>query len=94
MKRDDIKSQNPEIARAELARTLAANWKALSEDDKKEYYDLYEKRKETWASEMADYEEAKEEAAGAKAETSGNQEQDHANVESDIMNAEEEEDGV
>lgn len=45
----------PEPTKQELTRQLATKWKALSTEDKKVYYDMYERSKEKYVAEMQIY---------------------------------------
>ncbi|XP_043475756.1 non-histone protein 10 [Leptopilina heterotoma] len=45
----------PEPSKQELTRQLATTWKSLSSDDKKVYYDMYERSKEKYVAEMQIY---------------------------------------
>ncbi|KAJ8678923.1 hypothetical protein QAD02_014710 [Eretmocerus hayati] len=48
-------SGEPEPSKQELTRQLATTWKSLSSEDKKVYYDMYEKSKEKYVAEMQIY---------------------------------------
>ncbi|XP_058806354.1 uncharacterized protein LOC131672869 [Phymastichus coffea] len=45
----------PEPSKQELTRQLATTWKSLSSEDKKVYYDMYERSKEKYVAEMQVY---------------------------------------
>ncbi|XP_036138429.1 TCF3 fusion partner isoform X4 [Monomorium pharaonis] len=45
----------PEPSKQELTRQLATTWKSLSSEDKKIYYDMYERSKEKYVAEMQIY---------------------------------------
>ncbi|XP_034174503.1 uncharacterized protein LOC117601616 [Osmia lignaria lignaria] len=45
----------PEPSKQELTRQLATTWKSLSSEDKKVYYDMYERSKEKYVAEMQIY---------------------------------------
>lgn len=45
----------PEPSKQELTRQLAITWKSLSSEDKKVYYDMYERSKEKYVAEMQIY---------------------------------------
>lgn len=45
----------PEPTKQELTRQLATTWKSLSSEDKKVYYDMYERSKEKYVAEMQVY---------------------------------------
>ncbi|KAI3638167.1 hypothetical protein MIR68_003778 [Amoeboaphelidium protococcarum] len=53
--REVLKQAHPEMNKAEIARELGNQWKAIAEDEKKEYYDMYEKDKVRWEQEMKVY---------------------------------------
>ncbi|XP_012276123.1 high mobility group B protein 2 [Orussus abietinus] len=46
---------DPEPSKQELTRQLATTWKSLSSEDKKVYYDMYERSKEKYVAEMQIY---------------------------------------
>jgi hypothetical protein len=52
-KRDDVKASNPGIANKEIMKKLAAEWKALSDKEKKVYNDRASKEKENYDAEKA-----------------------------------------
>ncbi|KAK0097915.1 hypothetical protein PV326_012803 [Microctonus aethiopoides] len=52
----------PEPSKQELTRQLATTWKSLSSDDKKVYYDMYERSKEKYVAEMQIYNKKNEES--------------------------------
>ncbi|XP_043289255.1 high mobility group B protein 6 [Venturia canescens] len=45
----------PEPSKQELTRQLATTWKSLTSEDKKVYYDMYERSKEKYVAEMQIY---------------------------------------
>ncbi|XP_034942236.1 non-histone protein 10 [Chelonus insularis] len=51
----------PEPSKQELTRQLATTWKSLSSEDKKVYYDMYERSKEKYVVEMQKYHKKTEE---------------------------------
>lgn len=52
----------PEPSKQELTRQLATTWKSLSSEDKKVYYDMYERSKEKYVAEMQIYNKKAEDA--------------------------------
>lgn len=52
----------PEPSKQELTRQLATTWKSLSSEDKKVYYDMYERSKEKYVAEMQIYNKKSEDA--------------------------------
>ncbi|KAL2716331.1 high mobility group B protein 6 [Vespula squamosa] len=52
----------PEPSKQELTRQLATTWKSLSSEDKKVYYDMYERSKEKYVAEMQIYNKKTEDA--------------------------------
>ncbi|KAH0560182.1 non-histone protein 10 [Cotesia glomerata] len=52
----------PEPSKQELTRQLATTWKSLTSEDKKVYYDMYERSKEKYVVEMQKYNKKSEEA--------------------------------
>ena len=54
-KRPDIKDANPEASFGELGKLVGAAWKALSEEDKKEYNEKAAEDKARYKREMEDY---------------------------------------
>lgn len=53
----------PEPSKQELTRQLATTWKSLTSEDKKIYYDMYEKSKEKYVAEMQIYNKKNEDTA-------------------------------
>lgn len=53
---------DPEPSKQELTRQLATTWKSLSSEDKKIYYDMYERSKEKYVAEMEMYNKKNEES--------------------------------
>ncbi|OXU23882.1 non-histone protein 10 [Nasonia vitripennis] len=53
---------DPEPSKQELTRQLATTWKSLSSEDKKVYYDMYERSKEKYVAEMQIYNKKAEDA--------------------------------
>ncbi|XP_008551517.1 uncharacterized protein LOC130672233 [Microplitis mediator] len=51
----------PEPSKQELTRQLATTWKSLTSEDKKVYYDMYERSKEKYVAEMQKYNKKSEE---------------------------------
>ncbi|XP_019642045.1 PREDICTED: FACT complex subunit SSRP1-like isoform X1 [Branchiostoma belcheri] len=49
------KEHKEEIGHHELTKRLAKSWNSLSSEDKKRYYDMYEKDKERYEREMREY---------------------------------------
>ncbi|CAH1274234.1 TFPT [Branchiostoma lanceolatum] len=49
------KEHKEEIGHHELTKRLAKSWNSLSSEDKKRYYDMYEKDKERYEREMKEY---------------------------------------
>ncbi|XP_012255138.1 non-histone protein 10 isoform X2 [Athalia rosae] len=52
----------PEPSKQELTRQLATTWKSLTSEDKKVYYDMYERSKEKYVAEMQLYNKKSEDA--------------------------------
>ncbi|XP_046465957.1 uncharacterized protein [Neodiprion pinetum] len=52
----------PEPSKQELTRQLATTWKSLTSEDKKVYYDMYERSKEKYVAEMQIYNKKSEDA--------------------------------
>ena len=55
-KRPILKSQHPEFKVGEIMKELGKMWKALSEDGKTKYNELYEKDKARYEEELEEYE--------------------------------------
>lgn len=54
---------SPEPSKQELTRQLATTWKSLNSDDKKIYYDMYERSKEKYVAEMQIYNKKNEDTS-------------------------------
>ncbi|XP_005111350.1 HMG1/2-like protein [Aplysia californica] len=73
-----FKEHKEEIAHHELTKTLAQQWNALVPEEKRIYYDMYEREKERYEREMRSYKPKQEGASGssafdaAESSTSGN----------------------
>jgi hypothetical protein len=60
--REKVKADNPEFKVTEVTSELGKLWGALSEGDKKQYYDKAEKDKERYKKDMAGYKPKKADA--------------------------------
>lgn len=70
-KRPETVEANPDASATDIIKLLGASWKALSEDDKKQYQEQAAEDKERYATESKDYtapsqDELKEQAAAKK----------------------------
>jgi hypothetical protein len=54
--RQDIKNENPEMKATEITKKLGEMWKALDDEDKKEYQEKANEDKKRYAKEIEDYE--------------------------------------
>lgn len=55
--RDQVKKKNPELPAKEILKVIGAEWKKLTEAQKKKYEDAYAKDKVKYDAEMKAYEE-------------------------------------
>ncbi|CAO3673226.1 unnamed protein product [Rhizopus stolonifer] len=55
MERDNIKDEVPNESLGEVTRLLGQKWKALANEEKQKYYDIYKKEMEEYESAMKSY---------------------------------------
>lgn len=55
--RDQVKKKNPELAQKEVLKVIGAEWKKLSEAQKKKYEDAYTKDRAKYEVELKAYED-------------------------------------
>ncbi|CAO3609959.1 unnamed protein product [Cunninghamella blakesleeana] len=58
MERGNFKDELPTENLGEVTRLLGQKWKAMSDDEKKKYYDIYDKEQEEYRKAMKSYKEA------------------------------------
>lgn len=63
-KRDQVRSENPELKFGEIGKHIGELWKNLSAEDKKPYEEMAAKDKERYEREMKDY-KPKEKSGGS-----------------------------
>ncbi|KAH9524590.1 hypothetical protein Btru_027273 [Bulinus truncatus] len=83
-----FKEHNEEIAHHELTKSLAQQWNALVPEEKRIYYEMYEREKERYEREMRSYKPKIE--PGSEASTSGTSEPSNTTSETLITSLKEE----